>query len=600
MSKTTRMLSVPHIFASNGGKDMRRLVSICIFAVWLLPSVAQDMADMEKILKLKGEDSPENLDPYDVERLEGMLAHPLKLNYMSVSRLKESGLFTHYQAVSFVDYRSRHGDVLSFVELAAVDGFGQDFAERIAPFVSLESHSLPGQTGRKGDVFHELTARSAAKSSAGEGSWNYGMKYKIEVGEYLSGGLAMSRPYGADGFLPESVSGHVRMDFRKARGKVILGDFNARFGQGLALWNGLGLSGLAAPSGYMKRASGLSASSSFTGNYAMRGLAADYGVKRIRIAAFMAISRPEDGLMILPAVNLSWYGRNGQVGLTHYAESAGIPGMFHIPDMKTSADMCFCFNGVDLFAECAYDWVSASTAALAGVVFPAGDKLKLASMLRYYPSGFSSVRSSAARSTTRCSNEYAFSFSGETSAGTFAVDAAYFPEPKSDDNLHDLQLKFQTEWTLKLSENLKLKLRFAERIRSWGQPFRTDLRADMTYNLGRFIMSMRLNGVGCKSLGLLGYLECGYKSPQCSLYARTGAFKADAWDDRIYSYERDAPGAFSVPAYYGRGMWAAFTAGWRFASWGKIYARAAFTAYPFMEQKKPGKAELKLQSVFDF
>ena len=94
---------------------MRRLVSICIFAVWLLPSVAQDMADMEKILKLKGEDSPENLDPYDVERLEGMLAHPLKLNYMSVSRLKESGLFTHYQAVSFVDYRSRHGDVLSMV-----------------------------------------------------------------------------------------------------------------------------------------------------------------------------------------------------------------------------------------------------------------------------------------------------------------------------------------------------------------------------------------------------------------------------------------------------------------------------------------------------
>lgn len=594
------MLSVPHIFASNGGKAMRRLMSICVFAVCFLPSVAQDMTDMEKILKLKGEDTPENLDPYDVERLEGMLEHPMKLNFMSVSRLKESGLFTHYQAVSFADYRSRHGDVLSFVELAAVDGFGQDFAERVAPFLSLESHALPGQTGRKGDVFQELTARAAAKSSADEGSWNYGMKYKIEVGEYLSGGLAMSRPYGADGFLPESVSGHVRMDFRKARGKVILGDFNARFGQGLALWNGLGFSGLAAPSGYMKRASGLSASSSFTGNYAMRGLAADYAVKRIRIAAFMAVSRPEDGLNIIPAVNLSWFGRNGQVGLTHYAETAGIPRLFHIPDMKTSADMCFCFSGVDLFAECTYDWVTASTAALAGVVFPAGDKLKLASMLRYYPSGFSPVRSSAARSTTRCSNEYAFSFSGETSAGTFSADAAYFPEPKSDDNLHDLQFKLQTEWTLKFSKDLKLKFRFAERIRSWGQPFRTDLRADITYTLGRFIMTMRLNGVSCKSVGLLGYLECGYKSSQCSLYARAGAFKADEWDDRIYAYERDAPGSFSVPAYYGRGVWTAFTAGWRFASWGKIYVRAAFTGYPFMEQKKPGKAELKLQSVFDF
>lgn len=224
---------MPHNFTSNGGNDMRRLVSIFIFAIYSLSSVAQDMTDMEKISKLKGEDSPENLDPYDVEKLEEMLEHPLKLNSMSVSRLKESGLFTHYQAVSFVDYRSRHGDVLSFVELAAVDGFGQDFAERIAPFVSLESHSLPGQAGNRGEVFHKMTARTAAKASAGEGSWNYGIKYNIEVGEYLSGGLSMSRPYDADDLLPESLSGHMRMDFKRACGKVILGDFNARFGQGL-------------------------------------------------------------------------------------------------------------------------------------------------------------------------------------------------------------------------------------------------------------------------------------------------------------------------------------------------------------------------------
>lgn len=591
---------MPHNFASNGGKDMRRLVSIFIFAIYSLSSVAQDMTDMEKILKLKGEDSPENLDPYDVEKLEEMLEHPLKLNFMSVSRLKESGLFTHYQAVSFVDYRSRHGDVLSFVELAAVDGFGQDFAGRIAPFVSLESHSLPGQAGNRGEVFHKMTARTAAKASAGEGSLNYGMKYNVEVGEYLSGGLAMSRPYDADDLLPESVSGHVRMDFKMARGKVILGDFNARFGQGLALWNGLGLSGLAAPSGYMKRASGLSASSSFTGNYAMRGIAADYSVRRVRTAAFVAVSRSEEGFTLIPAVNLAWSGRNGQVGLTHYAETAGVPEAFHIPDMKTSADIGFCFSGVDVFAECTYDWVSASTAALAGVVFPAGDKLKMASMLRYYPSGFTPGRSSAARSTTRCSNEYAFSFSGETSSGTFSADAAYFPEPKSDDNLHDLQLKFQTEWSLAFSEKLKIKLRFAERIRSWGQPFRTDLRADMSCSSGRFIMTMRLNGVSCKEAGFLGYLECGYRSSQISMYARAGAFRVDEWDDRIYAYERDSPGSFSVPAYYGRGAWTAFTAAWRFATWGKIYVRAAFTAYPFMEQKKPGKAELKLQSVFDF
>ncbi len=581
---------------------MRRLVSIGLLALFSMAVVAQNMNDMEKIMKFLGEDSPETLDPFDVEKLEDMLQKPLKLNSMSVLRLKESGLFTHYQAVSFVDYRSRHGDVLSFVELAAIDGFGQQFAEKIAPFVSLESARVPGLPEPDRNHFHELTARTAAKATFHEKgySWNYGLKYRIEAGERFSCGFALSRPYGAEDMLPESFSGHIRMDFKRIRGKIIAGDFNARFGQGLAFWNGLGLNGLTSPSGYMKKASGLSASSSFTGNYAMRGVAADFMIDRIRLSAFTAVDMSGGKLAFIPALNLSWYGRNGQIGVTHYAESAGIADSFHIPDMKTSSDLCFCINGVDVFAECSFDWVASCAAALAGVVFPAGDRLKLASMLRYYPAGYAPGRSSAARSTTRSSNEYAFSFSGETSSGTFSADAAYFPEPKSVTNLHDIQIKLQTEWTIVITENMKMTFRLSERIRSWGQPFRTDLRTDLFYSNDKFIMTLRLNALKCIGMSGLGYLEGGYKSSECAIYGRLGAFMIDDWNDRIYAYERDAPGSFNVPAYYGRGVWAAMTASWRFSSWGKIYFRAAVTDYPFMKQKKPGKAELKLQSVFDF
>lgn len=583
---------------------MRRLELLISFVLCVVPMAAQQQSDIERIMRLKGADSPEEMDPYEVERLEDILKNPLKLNHLSASRMVESGLFSHYQAVSLVDYRSRHGDVLSLPELAAVDGFGKAFTELIAPFVSLESARMPGHPGDGWQIRNELTARAGVKVSMQEDvpeeTWNYGLKYKLEAGESLSAGLALSRSYNADGLRPDSFSGHARWDFRRREGKFIAGDFNARFGQGLALWNGLGISGLSAPSSYMKRTSGISSSSSFTGNYAFHGLAADLMIRSLKVSAFVAVNGDDEKCGLLPAVNLAWYGRNGQAGLTHYADFAGFPEALFIPDMKTSADICFCFEGVDIFAECAYDWISTSAAALAGLTFPAGEKLRLASMLRYYPSEYSPSRSSAARSTAKCSNEYAFSFSGETPSGTFSLDAAYFPEPKSVSGVHDLQFKMQSEWTFSFSEAFKTKLRIQERVRSWGENFRTDLRADFVYTIGRPVLALRLNVVNSKGTGFLGYLESGYKDAALAFYARGGIFLIDDWEDRIYAYERDAPGSFSVPAYYGRGLWAAFTASWRFSGWGKVYARAAYTGYPFMEQKKPGKAELKLQCVFVF
>ena len=87
-----------------------------------------------------------------------------------------------------------------------------------------------------------------------------------------------------------------------------------------------------------------------------------------------------------------------------------------------------------------------------------------------------------------------------------------------------------------------------------------------------------------------------------SVWLRQGLFRIDDWDDRIYVYERSAPGAFNVPAYYGRGLWTALMLSARISSELKLYLRASYTAYPFMpqEKRKPGKAELEIQYVCSF
>ena len=111
-----------------------------------------------------------------------------------------------------------------------------------------------------------------------------------------------------------------------------------------------------------------------------------------------------------------------------------------------------------------------------------------------------------------------------------------------------------------------------------------------------------MDALKCAGVAVLGYMEGGYTGSSFSSYLRAGAFMIDDWDDRIYVYERDAPDSFNVPAYYGRGMWAAFNIIWKPVLWCSIYLRVSWTGYLFMPEarRKPGRAELKLQTVFRF
>lgn len=82
-----------------------------------------------------------------------------------------------------------------------------------------------------------------------------------------------------------------------------------------------------------------------------------------------------------------------------------------------------------------------------------------------------------------------------------------------------------------------------------------------------------------------------------SVFLRGTVFRVDNWDDRIYFYERDIPGSFTVPAYYGRGYSVAAVGSSR---WGRLTAsmRLGLTDYPSMRDTKQGKAEVRLQLSF--
>lgn len=75
-------------------------------------------------------------------------------------------------------------------------------------------------------------------------------------------------------------------------------------------------------------------------------------------------------------------------------------------------------------------------------------------------------------------------------------------------------------------------------------------------------------------------------------FARFTLFRIDNWDDRIYVYERDAPGNFSSTAYYGRGLGASLYLKYRSA-----YLVFRLLRHPWSD---PSKSETGLSLQYEF
>lgn len=582
---------------------------------------AQSDGRMNAILFLCGAGSEEELDEQEVERYHSFLSDPLEINFASRSRMLSSGLMSQYQVASLQDYISRTGDVLSVSELASIDGFGEDYANALAPFVSFRSKSLPGQKETsQGVLRQEALVRSALKDK----DVNYGAKYRLTYGDVLAFSAAARTKYSdKEQFPPSAWSMNMTCYGRKGLGKVIIGDFNARFGQGLALWSGMSLSGLPTVSSFSKRPSGLSPSWSWSGAGGHRGVAADFTKGRAVVSAFASFpglrlwcesGKPPE-ISLMTGANIAYYARDGQFSLTGGCLSEPLTGGWRPKGGKLAGDFRWSRRGVDYFGEAAWDFSGGCLGFILGSVIPLGGDWRLAAAAHGYPSAFDPDFTGGLRSWTKTSDEYGLTLGLEKAGVSLSADFAV-----KDRERDSRQIRANLKIPLQLTGTSVLSFRLTERLRPYEPVlrFRTGARCDLDWSSSglsarygasdspAWKLRARAEGLLCRSLAWLGYLEGGRKAGGFSAYLRGTIFIVDNWDDRIYSYERDAPGNFTVPAYYGRGWSVAAVAGKKFAFGGrhfsslKIYLRLSATGYSFMKEPKSTVSEGKVQAVMSF
>ena len=613
---------------------MKKLTALAVSALMFAGIAAAGNSEddfMSAVIRLAGYSSVEELDEDEVERYAALKNSPLPLNFASRSRLLSSGLLSVYQVAVLLDYRELSGDILSLEELSALDGFGYGFVSALRYFITLDSASPPGRSSASGQdvVRHSVTLKSGVRNVgntlAPQGT--YSMKYRLTTGECFDAGIALRSSYQAEHFPPETYSFFAACRGRRIPFSVVAGDYTLRFGQGLALWSGFSMSGASSPDAFSKRPYGISPYNSYSGDGTFRGIAADMTAGRFSFSAFVSglglrelMSGEEDGLSgILCGANIGWYGMHGQASVTGYAVADTTPSARETFSASVcSADIRYSLQGLDLFSEAAFDMKTLNPAALAGARGNIGENWRMALLVRYYPAGFSPAYSGAVRSGTRCSNEHGISLAAAHSSGKWidiagktgfgssekrfngniSIDAAYSPEPKYGVDTSSFQVRLLLSETVRISPCFSLSFRFSERYRSYGQPFRSDVRTDFRLNFLKWSLNVRANLLHCEDFSSLAYAEGGYRTDVLSVWLRAGAFFVDNWDDRIYAYERDAPGNFNSPAYYGRGYWVALTSGWKISRSFKLYFRGLFQDYPWLRpsetERKPPKIELKL------
>ena len=511
-----------------------------LLAAWVATCVAAPAQEPEVLraaLYLSGASSEEEVDPEWVDRLEARGAARIRVND---ARPRAGGLLTEYQLASLADYRSRHGDILSWEELALVDGFSQEAVAALKPFLSLASDRLPGSTD---------TLRTHARAILRYGLKAVGAKLKAEGPSWRAGGAWRGR----DGTF------HGEYTWRSLR--VVAGDYNVRWGQGLAVWSGFSMESLSSVSAFSRRAGGVSPVWSFNSSTVLRGGAVEWSPGRFRLTGYGSV-KGDFGL------HGDWLGRMGQLGIS---ATRGAGGAF-----STALDGRFNWRGMDWTGEVAWRWHpgafrQGSPALRAAFGSPVGDGGRLALQLRLLPSRFSgkkygeyalavgfSWRSSRYRAL---SGKRGFGSSVPVHELSLTADAAALPLPGEDPKRR--QIRAWASWKWQFAPAWALELRLTERWRNYEAP-RTAIRADIRLGTGAWQGTIRNELVRCGKAGWLTYLEGGRKDGSLSLFGRVTFFATGSWDARVYCYERDVPGSFSVPAYAGQGVAASCVAGWKF------------------------------------
>lgn len=519
------------------------------------------------IVTLSGVTDVSELSEEDFERYSFLAAHPLKINSSPRSVLLASGLLSAYQAESLLEYRQKHGDILSLTELQAVGGFAGETAHALSPFLDLSPGTGRGEGKLRLEGIEAVTA-GGMKINDGKitGQWKARTDFEVCGSNFGFGGAAGAKSPWSERIPGIGESGwNVHANAGKWLTEIVAGCFNARFGQGLLMWSGSVFNSYGSPASLMKKPYGIVPYKGWSPSYALKGAAARMDFGRFSVMPFVSF-----GGTVEYGGNISWNHRNGEIS-ANVLVSKEMQGY--------SVDFQHTVRGTVLYGEACVTKAAATAGKLSSSTVTASEALSPSALLGatipagQFDMGFRALWTGKEHNATSALSYMSQNRKHSVSLG---ASASYKKEKRS------MTIKAQGQYNASLSESLGL---LTKATVSMGGTNRYTLREEVSWSDGAFSAGARADAAYCMGTAVMFCADCGYKNPSGStvwtINAQAGAFRADNWDDRIYVYMRDLPGNFSVPALYGRGWWANAYAKVTAVRRLDICLRVMYMAYPW-------------------
>ena len=299
---------------------MRRFVfaSVLLFAVIGLYAQTDDdgRQTVETLMENLSEELDEDADIEQIaEDLESFLQNPININTATADDLAKLHFLNEFQIASLTEYVRRNGPMLTIYELAMVDGFDQTDIFRLLPFVTIASvgeelrfslkravkygrnelFSRVSLVGEEQDGFASVSdsVRQAAPEKHYPGNRaKIFSRYSFNFNRQLMAGVTAEKDPGEQFF-----RGHQRkgFDFYSAYASIhdigmvetlIIGDFQAKFGQGLVAWSGMSSGKSAFVMDIRKKGAGIRKYSSADENLFYRGAATTLKFGQFRATVF--------------------------------------------------------------------------------------------------------------------------------------------------------------------------------------------------------------------------------------------------------------------------------------------------------------------------
>jgi hypothetical protein len=258
-----------------------------------------------------GLDEGQELDYTNLfEDLAYYFEHPLNLNNAAVEELRELYMLTDIQIANLQRHIERFGPLRSVFELQAIEDFDLPTIRNIVPFVTvrpvlkLNAFSLSEFFE---DATHDLFLRYKRNLQLADGfqpdpetgvpdyigspDYLY-TRYRLNYKKSFRAGFTLEKDAGESlSKGPDFYSAHAMYTGQTWLRRLVVGDYQALFGQGLTCWNGLAFGKSPFISNVKRNGIGLRPYSSVQETNFFRGAAATFGVGQVEITPFLSDKR---------------------------------------------------------------------------------------------------------------------------------------------------------------------------------------------------------------------------------------------------------------------------------------------------------------------